>query len=325
MKAIVQVSYGGPEVLQLKDVDQPVVAEGDVLVRVRAASVNPLDWHFVRGEPRVMRISSGLRKPKQESAGVDFAGIVESMGRSVTQFKPGDAVFGGRAGAFAEFVSVSEDKQIVLKPANVTFEEAAAVPIAGITALQALRDGGHVEPGQSVLINGAGGGVGTFAVQIAKSFGASVTAVTSTRNLEMVSEIGADEVIDYTTQDFTNSGHRYDLMIDIAGNRSWSECKRVLHPKSSFVIVGGLSKKPWLGPLSHSASLSVTSFRASQHVVPLFTAKLSKEDLAILRGLLESGKVKPVIDRTYPLSETAEAIRYLELGHARGKVVITVS
>ena len=302
-----------------------MVADGDVLVRVRAASVNPLDWHFMRGEPRVMRISSGLRKPKQESAGVDFAGIVESVGSNVKQIKSGDAVFGGRSGAFAEFVSVPEDKQIVLKPANVTFEEAAAVPIAGITALQALRDGGHVEPGQSVLINGAGGGVGTFAVQIAKSFGASVTAVTSTRNLEMVSEIGADEVIDYTTQDFTNSGHRYDLMIDIAGNRSWSECKRVLHPKSSFVIVGGLSKKPWLGPLSHSASLSVVSFRSSQHVVPLFTAKLSKEDLVILRGLLESGKVKPVIDRTYPLSETAEAIRYLELGHARGKVVITVS
>jgi NADPH:quinone reductase-like Zn-dependent oxidoreductase len=302
-----------------------MVADGDVLVRVRAASVNPLDWHFMRGEPRVMRISSGLRKPKQESAGVDFAGIVESVGSNVKQIKSGDAVFGGRSGAFAEFVSVPEDKQIVLKPANVTFEEAAAVPIAGITALQALRDGGHVEPGQSVLINGAGGGVGTFAVQIAKSFGASVTAVTSTRNLEMVSEIGADEVIDYTTQDFTNSGHRYDLMIDIAGNRSWSECKRVLHPKSSFVIVGGLSKKPWLGPLSHSASLSVVSFGSSQHVVPLFTAKLSKEDLVILRGLLESGKVKPVIDRTYPLSETAEAIRYLELGHARGKVVITVS
>ncbi len=324
MKAIAQYAYGGPEVLQLKDVDKPVAADGEVLVRVRAASVNPLDWHFMRGEPLVMRISSGLRKPKQISAGVDFAGTVEAVGGSVKQFKPGDAVFGGRSGAFAEYMSVPEDKQIVLKPANITFEEAAAVPIAAITALQALRDGGHVQSGQSVLINGAAGGVGTFAVQIAKSFGATVTAVCSTRNVEMVSEIGADEVIDYTKQDFTRSRQPYDLMIDIAGNHSWSECKRVLHPKSTFVIVGGLSKKPWLGPLSHSAALSVTSFRASQHVVPLFTAKLSKEDLVILQGLLEAGKIKPVIDRTYTLSETPEAIRYLELGHARGKVVITV-
>jgi NADPH:quinone reductase-like Zn-dependent oxidoreductase len=325
MKAIVQHAYGGPEVLQLADVDKPVAAENEVLVRVRAASVNPLDWHFMRGEPRIMRISSGLRKPKQVSAGVDFAGTVESIGPDVTQFKPGDEVFGGTSGAFAEYVSVRQDKQIVLKPANVTFEEAAAAPVAGITALQALRDGGHVGPGQSVLINGAGGGVGTFAVQIAKSFGARVTGVTSTTNMEMISEIGADEVIDYTKLDFTRGGQRYDLMIDIAGNHPWSECKRVLHPKSTFVIVGGLSKKPWLGPLGHSAALSVTSFRASQHVVSLFLAKLSREDLVILQGLLESGQVKPVIDRTYSLSETAEAIRYLEAGHARGKVVISVS
>jgi NADPH:quinone reductase-like Zn-dependent oxidoreductase len=325
MKAIIQQAYGGPDVLQLKDVERPAVADGDVLVRIGASSANPLDWHFMRGEPLVMRMSSGLRKPKQESVGVDFAGIVESVGSNVKQFKAGDAVFGGRSGAFAEYVSVPEDKQIVLKPANVTFEEAAAVPIAAITALQALRDGGHVQSGQSVLINGAAGGVGTFAVQIAKSFGATVTGVCSTGNVEMVSEIGADQVIDYTKQDFTKSGQRCDVMIDIAGNRSWSECKRLLHPNSTFVIVGGLSKKPWLGPLSHSAALSVTSFRATQHVVPLFMAKLSKEDLVILQGLLESGKVKPVIDRTYSLSETAEAIRYLELGHARGKVVITVS
>jgi NADPH:quinone reductase-like Zn-dependent oxidoreductase len=325
MKAIVQHAYGGPEVLGLEDVDKPAVGDGEVLVRVRAASVNPLDWHFMRGEPRIMRISSGLRKPKQVSAGVDFAGIVESVGRNVTQFKPGDAVFGGRSGAFAEYVSVPEDKQIVHKPANVTFEEAAAVPVAAITALQALRDGGHVESAQSVLINGAGGGVGTFAVQIAKSFGARVTGVTSTTNLEMVSEIGADEVIDYIKVDFTRSERRYDLIIDIAGNRSWSECKRVLHPNSTFVVVGGLSKKPWLGPIGHSAALSVNSFRASQRVVPLFLAKLSKEDLVLLQGLLESGKVKPVIDRTYSLSETSEAIRYLEQGHARGKVVITVA
>jgi len=325
MKAIVQHAYGGPEVLGLEDVDKPAVGDGEVLVRVRAASVNPLDWHFMRGEPRIMRISSGLRKPKQVSAGVDFAGTVESVGRNVMQFKSRDAVFGGRSGAFAEYVSVPEDKQIVHKPANVTFEEAAAVPVAAITALQALRDGGHVESAQSVLINGAGGGVGTFAVQIAKSFGARVTGVTSTTNLEMVSEIGADEVIDYIKVDFTRSERRYDLIIDIAGNRSWSECKRVLHSNSTFVVVGGLSKKPWLGPIGHSAALSVNSFRASQRVVPLFLAKLSKEDLVLLQGLLESGKVKPVIDRTYSLSETSEAIRYLEQGHARGKVVITVA
>jgi NADPH:quinone reductase-like Zn-dependent oxidoreductase len=278
----------------------------------------------MRGEPRIMRIASGLRKPKQESAGVDFAGTVEAVGSSVQQVKPGDSVFGGRSGAFAEYVSVPEDKQIAVKPANVTFEEAAAVPVAAITALQALRDGGHVQSGQNVLINGAGGGVGTFAVQIAKSCGARVTGVTSTTNMETVSEIGADEVIDYTKQDFTRNGQRYDLIIDIAGNHSWSECRRVLNPDSTFVIVGGLSKKPWLGPLSHSAALSVTAFRASQHVVPLFMAKLSKEDLVILQHMLESGKVKPVIDRTYSLSETPDAIRYLELGHARGKVVIRV-
>jgi NADPH:quinone reductase-like Zn-dependent oxidoreductase len=325
MKAIVQHGYGGPEVLRLDDVDKPAVGDGDVLVRVRAASVNALDWHFMRGEPRIMRISSGLRKPNQVSVGVDFAGTVDSVGRNVTQFTPGDAVFGGRSGAFAEYLSVPDDKQIGHKPANVTFEEAAAVPVAAITALQALRDGGHVESGQSVLINGAGGGVGTFAVQIAKSFGVRVTGVTSTTNLEMVSEIGADEVIDYVKQDFTRSDKRYDLIIDIAGNRSWSECKRVLHPNSTFVVVGGLSKKPWLGPIGHSAALSVNSFRASQRVVPLFLAKLSKDDLVVLQGLLESGKVKPVIDRTYSLGETTEAIRYLEQGHARGKVVITVA
>jgi NADPH:quinone reductase-like Zn-dependent oxidoreductase len=325
MKAIVQHGYGGPEVLRLDDVDKPAVGDGDVLVRVRAASVNALDWHFMRGEPRIMRISSGLRKPNQVSVGVDFAGTVDSVGRNVTQFTPGDAVFGGRSGAFAEYLSVPDDKQIGHKPANVTFEEAAAVPVAAITALQAIRDGGHVESGQSVLINGAGGGVGTFAVQIAKSFGVRVTGVTSTTNLEMVSEIGADEVIDYVKQDFTRSDKRYDLIIDIAGNRSWSECKRVLHPNSTFVVVGGLSKKPWLGPIGHSAALSVNSFRASQRVVPLFLAKLSKDDLVVLQGLLESGKVKPVIDRTYSLGETTEAIRYLEQGHARGKVVITVA
>lgn len=324
MKAILQRGYGGPEVLQLADVDRPAVAPGDVLVRVRAASANPLDWHYMRGEPLVMRMASGLRKPKQESVGVDFAGIVETVGRDVTQFKPGNEVFGGRTGSFAEYVSVPQEKAIVLKPANVTFEEAAAVPVAAITALQALRDRGHVQPGQNVLINGASGGVGTFAVQIAKSFGAKVTAVCSTRNVDLVSEIGADEVIDYTKQDFTAGGQRYDLMIDIAGSKGWSECKRVLNPKSTFVIVGGTSTNRWLGPLSHSAALGLSTLRVSQNVVPFFLAQLDKANLTVLQGLLESAKVKPVIDRTYQLSGTGDAVGYLEQGHARGKVVIIV-
>jgi NADPH:quinone reductase-like Zn-dependent oxidoreductase len=324
MRAIVQASYGGPGVLQLKEVERPVVTDIDVLVHVRAASVNPLDWHYMRGEPYLMRMSSGLRKPKQQSVGVDFAGTVESVGSSVTQFKPGDAVFGGRTGAFGEFVAVPEEKSIVLKPAVLTFEEAAAVPVAAITALQALRDRGRLKAGQSVLINGAAGGVGTFAVQLAKSLGARVTGVCSTPNVEMVSEIGADDVIDYTKQDFTKGDERYDLMLDIAGNRTWSECKRVLKPDSTFVIVGGPSTNRMLGPLSHSATVGLSSIRVSQKVVPFFLANLNKLDLLVVQGLLESGRVKPVIDRTYPLSEISEAVRYLETGHARGKVVITV-
>jgi len=325
VKAIVQLGYGGPEVLRLKDIDKPVVGDGDVLVRVQAASANPLDWHFMRGEPLIMRMSSGLRRPKQQSAGVDFAGIVESVGTNVKQFKPGDAVFGGNTGAFAEFVCVPEDKAMAIKPANITFGEAAAVPVAAVTALQALRDRGHVEPGQKVLINGAAGGVGTFAVQLAKSFGATVTAVCSTRNVDLVEEIGADDVIDYTKLDFTRGEQRYDLMVDIAGTRSWSECKRVLHPKSTLVIVGGPSSNRWLGPLSHTAAIGLATLRVSQNVVPFFLAQLNKEDMAVLQGLLESGKLKPVVDRIYPLSETGQAIRYLEQGHARGKVVIDVS
>ncbi|HXC77394.1 MAG TPA: NAD(P)-dependent alcohol dehydrogenase [Candidatus Acidoferrum sp.] len=324
MKAILQRGYGGPEVLQLADIERPAVADGDVLVRVRAASANPLDWHFMRGEPLIMRMSSGLRKPKQESVGVDFAGTVEAVGSSVTRFKPGDEVFGGKTGAFAEYVSVLETKAIALKPDNVTFEEAAAVPVAATTALQALRDRGQVRQGQSVLINGASGGVGTFAVQIAKSLGAKVTAVCSTRNVDLVREIGADEVIDYANQDFTRSDQRYDLILDIAGGHTWSEYKRVLHPKSCFVVVGGPSSNRWLGPLSHSASLGLASMRAAQKVVPFFLAQLTPDDLAVLQGLMASGQVKPVIDRTYSLIETPEAIRYLEAGHARGKVVITV-
>jgi NADPH:quinone reductase-like Zn-dependent oxidoreductase len=325
VKAIVQNAYGAPDALQLTEIDRPVVSDNDVLVRVHAAAVNPLDWHSMRGEPLIMRMGMGLRKPKKsEVMGVDFAGIVESVGAGVSRFKPGDEVFGGRSGAFAEYTCVPEDRAMALKPATMTFEQAAAVPVAAVTALQALRDHGHIQPGQKVLINGASGGVGTFAVQIAKSFGADVTGVCSTRNLDMVRSIGADTVIDYTKQDFTRSEQRYDLLLDIAGTRSWSECKRVLGPKATFVVVGGPSTNRLLGPLTHTATVGLTSIGGSRKVVPFFLAKLTREDLIVLQGLLEAGKVTPVIDRTYPLSQTPEAIGYLEAGHARGKVVITI-
>jgi NADPH:quinone reductase-like Zn-dependent oxidoreductase len=324
MKAIVQDVYGAPDVLQLRDIDRPVVTDDGVLVRVRAAAINPLDWHYMRGTPYVGRMEFGLLKPKSAEMGVDFAGTVEAVGINVKRFQPGDAVFGGRNGALAEYVCVREDRAVVLKPARLTFEEAAAVPVAAVTALQALRDRGHIQAGQKVLINGASGGVGTFAVQIAKSFGAEVTGVCSTRNVEMVREIGADFVIDYTQEDFTRGGQRYDLMLDIAGSRSWSECKRVLHPNATFVVVGGPKGNRWIGPLSHSVKVRFGSVGESRKVVTFFLAQLNKDDLVFLQELLEAGKVTPVIDRTYPLSETPEAIRYLEAGHAKGKVVITV-
>lgn len=324
MKAIVQTAFGGPDVLELRDVDRPVVTDGDVLVRVHAASVNPADWHYMRGTPYIGRMAFGMLKPKSKAFGTDFAGTVESVGSNVKQFRPGDEVFGGRTGAFAEYVCVPEDQAVVLKPARVTFQAAAAVPIAAITALQGLRDGLHVEPGQSILINGAAGGVGTFAVQIAKAFGAEVTGVCSTKNVDMVRAIGADRVIDYTQEDFTRSEQRYDLMLDVAGSKSWSECRRVLKPHATFVMVGGTGTNSWLGPLTHSVGVGFASVGASQKVVPLFLAKMTKEDLVVLQELLEAGKITTVIDRTYPLSETPEAIRYLEAGHARGKVVITV-
>ena len=324
MRAIVQHAFGTPDVLELKDIEQPAVADNDVLVRVRAAAVNPLDWHYMRGKPYVGRIEFGLLKPKSEAMGVDFAGTVESVGRNVRQFQPGDEVFGGQTGAFAEYVSVPEDRAVVLKPARLTFEEAAAVPVAAVTALQALRDQGHIQAGQEVLINGASGGVGTFAVQIAKAFGAEVTGVCSTRNVELVREIGADRVIDYTKEDFTRSEQRYDLILDIAGSRSWSECRRVLKPQATFVVAGGTNTNRWIGPLAHSVAVRFASVGASQTVVTLFLAKLRKADLVAMQELLEAGKVTPVIDRTFALSETPEAVRYLEEGHARAKVVITV-
>ncbi len=322
MKAVVYCDYGSPDVLRYEDVEKPVPGDDEVLVRVRAAALNPLDWHSMRGTPYFARIGMGLRKPKVIRLGVDFAGTVEAVGRNVTRFKPGDEVLGGRTGALAEYVSVRADRAVVLKPANLTFEQAAAVPVAAITALQALRDRGRVQPGQRVLVNGASGGVGTFAVQIAKSLGADVTGVCSTRNVELVRSIGADRVIDYTREDFTKSGQAYDLIVDNVGNRSLSECRRALKPGGRYVMVGGSSGR-WLDPLPRVLGAFVLSRFVSQDMVMLL-AQLNEKDLTVLRDLMQAGKVTPVIDRRYRLTEVPAAMRYLETGHARGKVVITL-
>lgn len=324
MKAIVHERYGTPDVLELREVDKPVVGADEVLVRVHATSVNPVDWHTVTGTPYLVRMMAGLLKPKSEFLGVDFAGTVEAVGRDVTQFQAGDEVFGARNGAFADYVCVREERAVVRKPANVTFEQAGAVAVAAISALQGLRDKGQIRSGQRVLINGASGGVGTFAVQIAKSFGAEVTGVCSTRNVEIARSIGADHVIDYTQEDFTRGQQRYDLMLDVAGNRSWSDCKRVLNEKATLVVVGGPKKGRWIGPLGQALKLRLSSLGGSRRVVAPFLAKINKEDLVVLQKLLEAGTVTPVIDRQYELSETPEALRYLGAGHAQGKVVITV-
>jgi NADPH:quinone reductase-like Zn-dependent oxidoreductase len=321
MRAIVRNTYGSPDVLELQEIDKPDLADDCVLVRVRAASINPADWYGMTGRPYVGRVPMGLRKPKERVLGIDFAGTVEAVGKDVTGFQGGDEVFGGRTGALAEYVCVRN--AVAPKPANLTFEEAAAVPVAAITVLQGLRDKGQLQPGQKVLINGASGGVGTFAVQIAKAFGAEVTGVCSTRNVDIARSLGADHVIDYTREDFTRSDRRYDLMLDIAGSRSWSECRRVLNPQATLVIVGAPKGNRLMGPLSHIVKVRLASLRSSQKVL-FFIAKLDKPDLAVMRELLEAGKVTPVIDRRYELSEVADAFRYLGEGHAQGKIVINV-
>lgn len=316
MKAIVSHKYGSPDVLEFKEVEKPMPQEDEVLIKVQAASVNPGDLHTLRGMGRLM--GNGLLKPKNKILGSDIAGRVEAVGRNVKLFQPGDEVFGDISGCgwggFAEYVSVPENA-LVLKPAGVTFEEAAAVPMAAVTALHGLRDKGEIQPGQKVLINGASGGVGTFAVQIAKSFGVEVTAVCSTGKMAMVRSIGADQVIDYTQEDFTQNGQRYDLIFDTVGNRSVSEYKRALSPKGIFVTTTFLPALVFQGPW-----LSMTGSQKMSNLM----SKPNKEDLAFLKELLEAGKVVPVIDRCYPLSEVPEALRYLEEGHARGKVVVTV-
>ena len=319
MKAIVYHDYGSPDVLKWEEVAKPIPGDDEVLIRVRAASVNPLDWHFMRGSPRIVRLMTGLGKPKITRLGVDVAGQVEVVGRNVTQLSPGDEVFGSCRGAFAEYACTSESA-LAIKPGNVTFEKAASVPIAAFTALQGLRDQGKVQPGQKVLINGAAGGVGTFAVQIAKSFGADVTGVCSTRNVDMVRSIGADRVIDYTREDFTKGGQRYDLLFDCVGNHSLSACVRVLNPKGIYIPVGG-SGDSIIGPVLRKLVLSPF---VSQNLVMFFLARPNKQDLTAMCELMAAGKVTPVIDRRYSLSEVSEAIRYLEEGHARGKVVITM-
>ena len=324
MKAIVRSKYGSPDVLELREIEKPAVEDDHVLVRVHAASVNAGDWHSMRGKPYIIRLMlGGLFKPRTKNAvlGGDLAGRVEAVGGSVTEFQPGDEVFGMSIRTFAEYVSVSK-VGIVRKPANLTFEQAAAVPVAAITALQGLRDKGHIRPGQKVLINGASGGVGTFAVQIARSFGADVTAVCSPRNVDMVRSLGADRVIDYTREDFTRDGQRYDLIFDVAGNHSFSECRRVLSPNGTLVMVGQSGRKK-ISILPLLTAPLVSRLRRKQKLVS-FIAKRNKEDLTLLKELMEAGKVTPVIDRQYPLSEVPAALRYLGERHARGKIVITV-
>ncbi len=320
MQAIVYARYGSPEVLRLREVEKPVAEDGYVLVEVHAASVNPLDWHRMRGEPLVMRLSDGLSKPKNASLGADLAGRVEAVGGNVTQFQPGDEVYGMSIKTCAEYARVAIEG-LAKKPANLSFVQAAAVPVAAITALQGLRDKAGLQPGQKVLINGAAGGVGTFAVQIAKAFGAEVTGVCTT-NLELVRSLGADHVIDYEKEDFTRSGERYDVVFDAVCNRSLADCRRVLAPEGTLVLVGA-GEGRWIRPVARALGAILRSRFARQKLVP-FIAQRSADDLDLLRELIEAGKVTPVVDRQYPLQEVPEAIRYLEEGHAQGKVVIAV-
>jgi NADPH:quinone reductase-like Zn-dependent oxidoreductase len=323
MKAVVHRCYGSPNIMRLEDIPKPTPADDEVLVKVHAASINPLDWHYLEGTPYMVRMDAGFGKPENPQLGVDFAGTVEAVGRSVRRFKPGDEVFGGRFGALAEYLTVRETRALALKPGNMTFEQAAAVPIAGVTALQALRDRGHLHAGEKVLINGASGGVGTFAVQLAKSFGADVTGVCSTKNVDLVRSIGADHVIDYTREDFTRGTQRYDLIVDNVATHSLLDYKRVLNPTGVYVMVGSTAIGNWFAWLVPPIEGKMLSPFVSQKFL-MILADLNPQDLAALGTLMQSGKLTPVIDRRYTLSEAPEAFRYLETGHARGKVVLTV-
>ena len=320
MKAIVYTRYGSPDVLQLKDVEKPTPGDDEILVRVHTVAVNALDWHLMTGDPFLSRLVLGFPRPKASILGADIAGRVEAVGKNATQFRPGDEVFGGIGqGGFAEYVAVRESR-LLLKPASISFEAAAALPVAAVTALQALRDNGHIQPGQKVLINGASGGVGTFAVQLAKSFGAEVTGVCSTRNLDMVRGIGADHVIDYTQEDFTRNGQHYNLIVDIAANHSVSEYQRALSPQGICVVAGFSTMFHML----RSTLLGSLAARTGSKKFVRFLAKVYRQDLILLKELLEAGKILPVIDRRYSLSEVPEAMRYFGEEHARGKIIITV-
>jgi len=322
MKALVQEGYGSADALHVRDIPVPELTEGRVLVRMRAASVNALDWHTTHGGLLLEVIAKLMRQQDEPVRGVDLAGIVEAVGPNVTRFKTGDEVFGGAPASFAEFVRAREDR-VLLKPRDLSFEQAATLGVAGRTALQGLRDHAQVKPGQRVLIHGAGGGVGTFAVQIAKALGAYVTAVTGPKNVDIAASLGADEVIDYAKEDFTRRPERYDAVLDIAATRSISDLRRVLVPNGMFVQVGA-AKGGWIGVFARIISVMVRS-RLLRQRVTFFVAKSTTEDLAYLRDLIESGKLRPVIDRTYPLAEAREAVRYVGTGQARAKVVITAS
>ena len=322
MKAIAYHEYGSADVLKCEEIEKPVPKDDEVLIKVRAASVNPLDWRLMKGKPAILRLFFGLRKPRLGRPGVDVAGEVEAVGSNVTQFKPGDEVFGACRGAFAEYACTAESK-LVMKPGNVTFEQAASVFVAGLTALQGLRNHGKIRPGSKVLINGAAGGVGTFAVQIAKSFGAHVTGVCSTRNLDIVRSIGADEVIDYTQNDFTTSNQRYDLILECVGNHSFSECRRVLNTAGRFVMVGGPHDPLTMDLLAQMIKPLLSSLFVSQKAV-MFIARSNQDDLTLLGELIATGKLKPVIGGRYSLSDAPDAVRQVEEGHARGKVIIAL-
>jgi len=322
MKAIIQQKYGSPDVLQLMEVDKPILNDNDVLLRVHAAGVNWADWAMMRGVPYLFRMMfGGLRGPKAAIRGTDVAGTLEAVGKNVRQWHPGDEVFGWCEGAFAEYVCAGED-QFAPKPACMTFEQAAAVPMVGCVALQALRDAGQVQPSLKVLINGASGGIGTFGVQIARSFGADVTGVCSTRNVDMVRSLGADHIIDYTQEDFTRNGQRYDVILDIAGNHSLSDCRRALTASGTLISSSGEPSR-WIGPMARILWARVLSLFVHQRL-PLFVAMRNQADLVVLKQLIESGKVRPVIDRTYALSEAPAAIEYVGNRHCRGKVVVSV-
>lgn len=321
MKAITYTSYGSPDVIRISEVERPEPKDNEVLIRIRAASVNALDRHYMRGEPYVMRIGAGLRGPRVTRLGVDVAGEVMAVGSKVTEFQPGNEVFGVCRGAFAEY-SCAPESRLVLKSSKISFEQAAAIPVAGCTALQALRDKGRIEPGQRVLINGAGGGVGTFAVQIARAMGAEVTAATTTRNLEVARAMGADHLIDYTREDFTKSGEQYDAILDLGANHSLSSIRKALTPNGKWLLVGGVGKGHWVGPVATILAALAQGPFVSQKVV-IVPARVTQGDLIAMQRLVEDGKVVPAIDRTYPLSDAGSAMRYFETGQVQGKVVIT--